>query len=160
MTISKHDSSLGFDSPIGPISIYSLSGKITKVTIGVSETSGKTGKELTAAKKQILSQLSGKASTIDVPYEIHGTPFQMAVWKEIAKLKFGETTTYGQIAIAAGNPKAVRAVGAAVGANPIPLVIPCHRVLGSDARITGYSGGQGIPTKRQLLAIEKISYRE
>ena len=79
---------------------------------------------------------------------------------EIAKLGFGQVATYADIANSIGNPKAVRAVGGAVGSNPVPLVVGCHRVLGSAKKITGYSGGDGIPTKKWLLAHEAIEYRD
>ncbi len=92
--------------------------------------------------------------------DLSGTEFQRAVWKEISKIKFGETLTYGDIAGRIGRPKASRAVGAAVGANPIPLIVPCHRVMGTGGKITGYSGGDGIPTKRKLLRFEKIEFAE
>lgn len=92
--------------------------------------------------------------------DLSGTEFQRAVWKEISKIKFGETLTYGDIAGRIGRPKASRAVGAAVGANPIPLIVPCHRVMGTGGKITGYSGGDGIPTKRKLLRLEKIEFAE
>lgn len=92
--------------------------------------------------------------------DLSGTEFQRAVWREISKIKFGETLTYGEIAGRIGKPKASRAVGAAVGANPIPLIVPCHRVMGTGGKITGYSGGDGIPTKRKLLGLEKIEFAE
>ncbi len=92
--------------------------------------------------------------------DLSGTEFQRSVWKEISKIKFGETLTYGEIAGRIGKPKASRAVGAAVGANPIPLIVPCHRVMGTGGKITGYSGGDGIPTKRKLLGLEKIEFAE
>ncbi len=92
--------------------------------------------------------------------DLAGTEFQKAVWKEISGIKHGQTLSYGEIARRIGKPKASRAVGAAVGANPIPLIVPCHRVMGSSGKITGYSGGDGIPTKRKLLAMEQIEYTE
>jgi methylated-DNA-[protein]-cysteine S-methyltransferase len=97
---------------------------------------------------------------LDFAVELHGTAFQEAVWAEIAKLGFGKVATYADIASAIGNPKAVRAVGGAVGSNPVPLVVGCHRVLGASKKITGYSGGEGIPTKKWLLAHESIEYRD
>ncbi|MFM6981107.1 MAG: methylated-DNA--[protein]-cysteine S-methyltransferase [Micrococcales bacterium] len=159
MKTPLYDSSLCFDSPIGKITVRANQNKITEVTISDGETFGES-KILNKAKKQLLKMLDGKAVTFDLDYELAGTDFQLAVWNAIAKVPFGETTTYSELAIQAGNPKAVRAVGGAVGANPIPLIFGCHRVLGANDKITGYSGGSGLATKRQLLAIEKISYRE
>ncbi len=92
--------------------------------------------------------------------DLAGTEFQKAVWREISGIKHGQTLSYGEIARRIGKPKASRAVGAAVGANPIPLIVPCHRVMGTSGKITGYSGGEGIPTKRKLLAMEHIEYTE
>ncbi len=94
------------------------------------------------------------------PYDIAGTNFQKAVWAEISKIGFGQTRTYGEIAQEVNKPQASRAVGAAVGANPVPLLIPCHRVMGASSRITGYSGGEGIPTKKKLLKHESIEFRD
>jgi methylated-DNA-[protein]-cysteine S-methyltransferase len=89
-----------------------------------------------------------------------GTDFQRSVWKEIGKIKFGQVKTYADIAKAIGKPLAARAVGGAVGSNPIPLIVGCHRVLGASGKITGYSGGKGIPTKRILLKLEGIASKE
>lgn len=82
-----------------------------------------------------------------------GTPFQLQVWRAVATIPFGETRTYAEIARVIGRPAATRAVGAANGANPLPLVIPCHRVIGSDGSLTGYGGG--IALKARLLAWER-----
>ena len=76
----------------------------------------------------------------------------------LAHLEFGEVVSYGELGLATGRPTAGRAVGGAVGANPIPIIVPCHRVLGSDGRITGYSGGEGIPTKAWLLEHEGVTH--
>ena len=92
--------------------------------------------------------------------DIAGTAFKLAVWTQIAKLDFGEQKTYAELASAVGNPKAVRAVGGAVGANPVPLLVGCNRILGSERRITGYSGGEGLVTKRWLLDFEQIEFKE
>jgi O-6-methylguanine DNA methyltransferase len=83
---------------------------------------------------------------------MHGTPFQLQVWQELRRIPYGETRTYGEIARAIGHPGAARAVGAANGANPIAIIVPCHRVIGSDGALTGYGGG--LPTKAWLLSLE------
>jgi methylated-DNA-[protein]-cysteine S-methyltransferase len=88
--------------------------------------------------------------------ELNGTEFQRSVWKQIAKIPFGKTVSYADIANKIGKPLASRAVGGAVGSNPVPLIVGCHRVMGASGRITGYSGGEGIPTKRWLLELEQI----
>ena len=110
------------------------------------------------AAKQIDSYLKGSQSKFNLPLKVSGTPFQLAVWKAIAKVPFGKTVSYGEIAKAIGKPLASRAVGAAVGANPTPLLVGCHRVLGSNGSLTGYSGGQGLKTKKLLLDHEGIEY--
>ncbi len=93
----------------------------------------------------------------DLPLAPHGTPFQQAVWQRLLTIPYGEISHYSIIAQQMDKPKAVRAVGGAVGRNPISILIPCHRVLGRDMSLTGYSGG--LPIKRALLALEKIAYR-
>ncbi|MFM6980868.1 MAG: methylated-DNA--[protein]-cysteine S-methyltransferase [Micrococcales bacterium] len=159
MKTPQYDSSLCFDSPIGKITIRASQNKVTSVAISEGETFGNS-KVLVQAKRQLLKMLEGKSVTFDFEYELSGTEFQLAIWNAIAQVPFGQSTTYAELAIQAGSPKAVRAAGGAVGANPIPLIIGCHRVLGANDKITGYSGGEGLVTKRKLLAIEKISYRE
>ena len=163
----EFDANLSFNSAIGVIGLYARGNKIVCVEILGEKNAGPSrggyvladsGKSavLTEAKKQIQAYLAGKQKLLDFPVEYHGTDFQQAVWKQIDKIKFGRTLTYGQIAAKIGNPAAVRAVGGAVGANPIPIRIGCHRVLGSSGTITGFSGGNGLPTKRKLLALESI----
>ena len=89
----------------------------------------------------------------DVPLAPEGTAFQRDVWNALLRIPYGETTTYGQLAQTIGRPSAVRAVGAANGQNPIPIIIPCHRVIGSDGRLVGFGGGLNV--KRFLLALER-----
>ena len=88
----------------------------------------------------------------DLPLDLHGTPFQRAVWQALLALAPGQTCSYGDIARQVGSPAAVRAVGAAVGKNPVSVIVPCHRVLGRDGSLTGYAGG--LDRKRALLALE------
>ena len=111
-----------------------------------------------AAVLQLNEYFAGTRTEFDLPTDLMGTNFQKAVWKEISDIGFGEQLTYGEIAARIGNPAASRAVGAAVGANPVPIIIPCHRVMGASQKITGYSGGEGIPTKKWLLNFERIEY--
>jgi methylated-DNA-[protein]-cysteine S-methyltransferase len=106
---------------------------------------------------QLAEYFEGNRKVLDFPVHTAGTTFQESVWAEIAKIPFGQTVSYADIAVAIGKPLASRAVGGAVGSNPVPLVIGCHRVMGASGRITGYSGGDGIPTKRWLLAHENIT---
>jgi methylated-DNA-[protein]-cysteine S-methyltransferase len=113
-------------------------------------------KESEAKNSRILEELrayfSGELTKFDVPLDVRATPFQEGVLREIARIPFGKTLTYGEIAKRIGNPVARQAVGAATGSNPIPIVIPCHRVVGADGRMVGYGGG--IPLKEWLLHLE------
>ena len=91
----------------------------------------------------------------DLPLAPVGTAFQRRVWAALVAVPYGKTASYGDVAAAIGQPTATRAVGAANGCNPIPLIIPCHRIIGTDGSLTGYSGGGGIETKRYLLDFEQ-----
>ena len=150
---------ISFDSPIGWITIQSEGEKITSLTMSHKDTNLGSSKVLAEAKRQVLAYLGGKLTKFDLPVHLVGTEFQKSVWKVIAKITFGKTLTYGDIASKIGNPQASRAIGGAVGSNPVPLIIGCHRVLGSNKKITGYSGGDGIPTKEWLLDLEEIEYK-
>lgn len=147
-----------FPSPFGFITITAEGGKITAVELCKKASSFGSSKVLDQAAKQLDLYLKGSLDRFTLPLKVSGTPFQVAVWRTIAKVPFGKTISYGQIAEAIGKPKAARAVGAAVGANPTPLLVGCHRVLGSSGSLTGYSGGQGVKTKVLLLEHEGIEY--
>lgn len=147
-----------FPSPFGFITISADAEKITSVELCKKVTSVGSSKVLDQAAKQIELYLKGTLPKFSLPLKISGTPFQQAVWKAIAEVPFGKTISYGEIARFIGKPQAARAVGAAVGANPTPLLVGCHRVLGFNGSLTGYTGGQGIRTKKLLLDHEGISY--
>jgi len=102
--------------------------------------------------RQLDEYASGKRKKFDLATGFRGTPFQLQVWKEIATIPFGETRTYSDLAERVGSPHAVRAVGAATGANPLSIIVPCHRVVGKDGSLTGYAGGMG--RKTALLDFE------
>jgi methylated-DNA-[protein]-cysteine S-methyltransferase len=104
------------------------------------------------AAKQLREYFSGKRADFDLPLAPDGTEFQRTVWRNLQDIPYGETISYGELAKRVGNPKASRAVGAANGKNPIPIVIPCHRVIGSTGKLTGFGGG--LPTKEALLELE------
>lgn len=153
------------DSPIGRLEITSEGETLTGLSIeragalphdGVAELSNDV-LEITA--HQLGEYFSGTRRRFDVPVTVTGTAFQMAVWNELAGLNWGDVISYGELGLATGRPTAGRAVGGAVGANPVPIVVPCHRVLASGGRITGYSAGNGVPTKVWLLDHEGIGHR-
>ena len=98
-------------------------------------------------------QLAGKRTSFDLPLEPEGTPYRKKIWQVLTEIPYGQTMTYGEIARRTGNPQASRAVGGANHHNPIPIVIPCHRVIGAGGKLTGYAGG--LPRKEFLLALER-----
>lgn len=104
------------------------------------------------AARQLQAYFAGELREFDLPLDLHGTDFQLRVWRELERIPYGETRSYSQIAAAIGAPQAVRAVGAANGANPIPIVVPCHRVIGAGGKLVGYGGG--LPLKKRLLELE------
>lgn len=153
------------DSPIGRIELTGDGSAVTSLTI---EKAGHLPLEiepehsdrvLDSAAKQLTQYFAGKRTRFDVPVRLAGTEFQRAVWQHLNSLQFGEVISYGELGRVTGRATAGRAVGGAVGANPIPIIVPCHRVLASNNRITGYSGGNGVPTKVWLLAHEGIEAR-
>jgi len=105
------------------------------------------------AAAQIEEYLSGKRKRFTLPLVMHGTEFQLAVWRALQDIPYGETRSYKEIAAAIGRPKAVRAVGMANNCNPISIIVPCHRVIGHDGSLVGYGGG--LPLKQRLLNLEK-----
>ncbi|KQP19761.1 methylated-DNA--[protein]-cysteine S-methyltransferase [Pseudorhodoferax sp. Leaf267] len=108
---------------------------------------------LQAAQEQLLAYFDGRLRAFDLPLDLAaGTAFQRAVWQGLLAIGPGRLTSYGALARSIGNPAAVRAVGAAVGRNPVCVIVPCHRVVGSDGSLTGYAGG--LPRKTALLALE------
>ncbi len=109
---------------------------------------------LMQAMDELRRYLAGEHVQFTCPLDLYGTAFQVAVWEELFRIPYGQTRTYAEIAKAIGRPMAVRAVGAANGANPVAIIVPCHRVIGSNGTLTGYGGG--LPTKQWLLSLEGI----
>lgn len=151
-------------SPIGRIEILGNGSAVTSLVI---ECDGHLPHEaehehsdqiLDLAAIQLGEYFAGTRKSFDIPIELTGTEFQKAVWRQLVELPFGAVTSYGEIGVAIGRLTAGRAVGGAIGANPVPIIVPCHRVLASNSRITGYSGGNGIPTKAWLLDHEGIRH--
>ncbi len=147
------------DTPIGELLLAGDENGLTM--IGFSEGSMRRDPEadwiynekpFVEAAKQLTEYFAGERKTFDLPLQLHGTEFQMQVLDELQRIPYGETTSYGDIANRIGRPKAVRAVGAANGRNPIPIIVPCHRVIGSSGDLTGFGGG--LDTKSALLRLE------
>jgi methylated-DNA-[protein]-cysteine S-methyltransferase len=130
-------------------------GAITRLDFGGIEADAPDGGEgavLDHAAAQLSEYLAGERTTFDLPLRASGNAFEQLVWAELARIPYGETASYGEIARRIGHPGAARAVGHANGRNPIAIVVPCHRVIGSDGSLTGYAGG--LDLKRALLALE------
>jgi methylated-DNA-[protein]-cysteine S-methyltransferase len=153
------------DSPIGRLEVTSDGTAITGLSIErqghlpFEEQPEKTNELLDRAAQQLTEYFAGTRKDFDLPISLKGTEFQQSVWSQLNDLAFGEVASYGELGLGTGRATAGRAVGGAVGANPIPIIVPCHRVLASNSRITGYSGGEGIPTKVWLLAHEGIAHK-
>jgi len=107
---------------------------------------------LQQAQEELATYFAGRRRTLDLPLDVYGTPFQKQVWQLLLTIPYGETRSYAQVATALGRPQASRAVGQANGANPLPLLIPCHRVVQSDGSLGGYGGGLAL--KQALLRLE------
>ena len=153
-----------FTSPLGTLSVCVSKGQIVEVgfisealpSFSESASDAAIAKE---AASQLRDYFAGKRKSFDLPIHFSGTKFQEEIWHEIAKVPFGQSATYKDLAMRIGKPLAARAVGGAVGANPIGIIVGCHRILGSSGRLTGYSGGSGVPTKKKLLELEGIAYK-
>ncbi|WP_306672250.1 methylated-DNA--[protein]-cysteine S-methyltransferase [Geothrix fuzhouensis] len=103
-------------------------------------------------RERLETYAAGHRAAFDVPFRLHGSPFEQRVWAELQRIPFGETRSYGQLAAALGDPNLSRAVGRANGANPMSILVPCHRVIGTSGSLTGYAGGLGM--KERLLRLE------
>lgn len=112
-------------------------------------------KHLQATAQQLDEYFSGQRTEFDVALDMSGTAFQRSVWQELSAIPFGASVSYAQHAQKLGNPKALRAVGSAIGKNPVSIIVPCHRVIGSSGAVTGYAGG--VERKRFLLALEGVA---
>ncbi len=117
-------------------------------------TSQRSAERCSDVKKQLKEYLTGTRTQFDLTLKLSGTEFQRSVWNGLTAIPYGTVCGYGDLARIIGNPGAARAVGQANGANPIPIIIPCHRVIAADGSIGGFSGG--LPIKRKLLAVERI----
>ena len=149
------------DSPVGPLLLAGDHDALHVLAFGV----GSRRREIDAAwqpdvkgvlgpiRKELDQYFAGRLKKFSTPVAFKGTQFQTSVWQELRRIPYGETISYLELAKRIRNPKAVRAVGLANGANPIAIIVPCHRVIGSNGSLTGFGGG--LPTKRALLELEK-----
>jgi methylated-DNA-[protein]-cysteine S-methyltransferase len=148
-----------FAAPVGKIIVMTDDEAVTHIELSAKHRpKGKPQPKavLTRAQKQLVEYFAGKREEFDLPLKPEGTAFQQKVWKALERIPFGQTRTYGQIAKAVKSPAASRAVGAACGRNPLPIVIPCHRVVGSTGSLTGFGGG--LAMKEWLLKHEGASF--
>jgi methylated-DNA-[protein]-cysteine S-methyltransferase len=148
------------DSPIGPLLLAGRGDVLCRVEFLRGRTppdpSHRAGSEpdgVRAARQQLEEFFGGRRREFDLRLEPQGTVFQRRVWSALCAIPYGETISYSELARRIGNPRAVRAVGLANGSNPIPIIIPCHRVIGADGSLTGYGGG--LDTKQRLLDLER-----
>lgn len=140
--------------PLGRLSIAANERGITRIAFGPVEFDApRRPSALTnTAATQLQEYFAGKRRAFDVPVDLHGSPFQLEVWNSLLNIPYGQTRTYAQIAEAIGRPKAYRAVGLANNGNPVPIIVPCHRIIGAHGRLAGYVAG--VKVKRYLLELE------
>jgi methylated-DNA-[protein]-cysteine S-methyltransferase len=151
------------DSPVGPLTLVAAGGALAGLYMEAQRhlpgpaAFGAPGDPaqapFAAAARQLADYFAGRLTSFDLPLEPAGTPFQRQVWLALRDIPYGATLTYGKLAAEIGVPQASRAVGLANGKNPISIVVPCHRVIGSDGSLTGYGGG--LDRKRFLLDLER-----
>jgi methylated-DNA-[protein]-cysteine S-methyltransferase len=153
------------DSPVGPLTVV-CSADDEFTGLYMDEQRHRPAEDLFGARDdsllpevavQLAEYFAGGRTSFDLPLRMTGTPFQQEVWAALQGIPYGETTTYGELADALGKPQAARAVGLANGKNPISIIVPCHRVIGSTGSLTGYGGG--LQRKQQLLAHERSDGR-
>ena len=147
------------DSPVGPLMLAADDNALRHIEFRDNchpadrrDWHGGDNEVLQAAQQQLGEYLAGRRRVFDLPLAPVGTQFQRAVWQALADIPYGGTISYAQLAQRLGNPNGTRAVGAANGRNPLPIVLPCHRVIGADGGLTGFGGG--LPTKEFLLRLE------
>ncbi|TDD37021.1 methylated-DNA--[protein]-cysteine S-methyltransferase [Nonomuraea terrae] len=160
MTLAGHRTHTVVDSPVGPLTLVAAGGTLAGLYMRrqrhrpPEETFGEPDPEpFTEVVEQLRAYFDGRLTAFELPMVFDGTPFQRRVWAALRDIPYGETITYGQLADRIGQPGAARAVGLANGKNPIGIIVPCHRVVGSTGHLTGYGGG--LATKQQLLDLER-----
>lgn len=145
-----------FDTPVGPMALEGTEDALTALYLPNTpvEPVGAETPLLARGRGELLEYLVGKRRTFDLPLKPQGTPFQQKVWSALADIPYGQTITYGELARRVGCPKGSRAVGQANHRNPLPILLPCHRVVGAGGTLTGYGGG--LELKEWLLRLEGI----
>ena len=153
-----------FDSPVGSLLLAGSSAGLKLVSVGAGNRARGVDPEwqldhsaFLEVVDQLQSYFAGERKNFELPLVLEGTDFQKRVWTALQKIPYGETISYKKLAETVGSPKAVRAVGAANGANPIPIILPCHRVIGHDGSLTGFGGG--LPLKKRLIELESHQLR-
>ena len=140
------------DTPIGTLWLERNAAGLASIAFDGPPGARSDDPLLTEAEAQLSAYFAGELTRFELPLSPHGTAFQRRVWEVVAAVPYGTTTTYSAVATALGRPSACRAVGAANGRNPLPIVVPCHRVIGASGALTGYGGG--LARKRALLDLE------
>lgn len=153
-----------FETPVGPLFARSIDGQLVELSFynGASDDSGdgadvRNAGVLRDVKVQINEYFARERTRFDLPLNLRGPAFHRRVWAALCEIPYGQTVSYAQLAIGLGVPGAARAVGTANGANPIAIIVPCHRVIGADGSLVGYGGG--LDRKRQLLDLESNRVR-
>jgi methylated-DNA-[protein]-cysteine S-methyltransferase len=149
--MSMHETT--YASPIGPITLRADDDVLTALTFGAGDDTGGDNAVLAAARAQLDEYFAGARTEFDLPLRLSGSPWEERVWAQLRTIPYGETATYGELAARLGAPTAARAVGSANGRNPISIVVPCHRVIGSTGALTGYAWG--VERKAALLDLER-----
>ena len=160
--MARHSATVCFVSRLGSVQVEAAESGVTRVRIGARGKPREVGDgaALSIAQRtaaEILRYLDGEVRQFTVPVVTDGTEFQREVWRELLKIPYGKRRTYGEVAAALGRPRGARAVGAACGANPVPLLVPCHRVVGAVGALGGF--GAGAAVKQTLLDIESGARR-
>ncbi len=154
----RYAATVCFSSPLGLLEVESADTGVTRVRLGARGKPREAGDGdalecARRAEREILAYLAGGLKRFTVPVVLDGTPFQRAVWAKLQAVPYGKTRTYGEIAVELGKPRAARAVGMACGANPIPILVPCHRIVSGNGGLGGFEGGVGM--KHDLLELER-----
>jgi len=145
-----------YDSPVGVLTLRATARGLASIAFHPHARGGGDPEVIAATERQLDEYFAGERRTFDLPLDLAGSEFEQAVWAQLRRIPYGETVSYGELARRAGRPDVVRAVAAAVGRTPVPIVVPCHRVIGADGSLTGYGGG--LPRKRALLDLEAGRY--